>query len=121
MALANKAKKKQWVVTKQGKFATVGGGLGARPKVYDTAAAAQHDIGRYPILKGATVAPYTGESVAAFAAEADKVNAAAAATPGKAPGPAATATGEFATTTKAKATKPKAGMAKAPKRAATGK
>jgi hypothetical protein len=59
MALANRKQKKQWIVAKMGKYATVGGGLGVRPKVYDTAAAAKHDIDTNPKLRGGIVQPYT--------------------------------------------------------------
>jgi hypothetical protein len=111
---------KQWVVSKQGKFATVGGGLGIRPKIYDTAGAAQYDIRTNPKLRGGVVVPYTTEAKAAFDAEADKVNAAAAKAPGKAPGPGEPQPGTFATTTKAKAAKGKSTKA-APRRAAAGK
>ena len=114
---------KQWVVSKQGKFATVGGGLGIRPKIYDNAAAAQYAIQTNPRLRGGVVVPYTMESKAAFDAEANKVNAAAAKTPGKAPGPSQATPGVFATTTKSKAVKPKATAAPVAtgKRAAAGK
>ena len=117
------AVQKQWVVTKNGKYATVGGGLGIRPKIYDSAAAAQYAVQTNPKLRGGTVIPYTMESKAAFDAEANKVNAAAAKTPGKAPGPSQATPGVFATTTKSKAVKPKAaGVPVAPgKRAAAGK
>ena len=52
--------KKKYVVVKGDKFATVGGGLGARPKVYPTVKAAEHDIATNNKFKGASVRPYTG-------------------------------------------------------------
>jgi hypothetical protein len=90
------ASTKQWVVVKQGKFATVNGGLGARPKVYPTAQAAQFDIDSKPMLKGGSVRPYV---------DPDKVAAAPTPTP-------------MATTSKEKA-KTGANPVK-PKKAATG-
>jgi hypothetical protein len=122
MPLTNQklAKTKQWVVAKQGKFATVGGGLGIRPKIYDTAAAAQYDIQTNAKLRGGVVTPYTTAAKQAFDAEADKVNAAAAKAPGKAPGPGQPETGVFATTTRSKAAKGAPAKA-APKRAVSGK
>jgi hypothetical protein len=117
MALANRKQKKQWVVAKLGKYATAGGGLGARPKVYDTAAAAKYDIDTNPKLRGGIVQPYTAEAQAGFEAAAGKANRAAAHGPGEIQG----VTPSFATTTKAKAAQGK-GKAKAgPKRAAAGK
>lgn len=50
--------KKQYVIAKQGKYATVAGGLGSRPKVYPTAAAAQYDISSNNKLKGGIIQPY---------------------------------------------------------------
>ena len=118
MPFANKKRKRQWVVAKLGRFATVGGGLGARPKVYDTPAAAQYDIQTRPQLRGGTVQPYKPEDQAAFEAAADKVNKAAVSGPGEIQGPAPSTTGVFATTTKSKAVKPKGPAPKRPTAAA---
>ena len=118
MASATK-KAKQWVVSKQGKYATTGGGLGIRPKVYDTAAAAQYDVNNKPKLKGGVVMPYTAETQAGFAAMANKANAAAAKPSGKAPGPAKAAAPVKARAAKAAA--PTATNDTADKSAATAK
>jgi hypothetical protein len=132
--MAATSTKKQFVVTKQGKYATATGNYGIRPKVYDSAAAAKYDIDTKPRLAGGVVMPYTTETKAAFDAEAGKVNAAAAKAPGKAPGPvkapkapapAVPAVPTAATPADATAdnsAKPKAKKGKArPKRAAAGK
>ena len=121
MATATKTKK-QWVVTKADKFATVGGGLGSKPKVYTTVKAAQLDIDSIPKLKGGVVKPYGG----------DAPNAVPTGGPGLVSGTDTTVANgsrsaragiidKGATTTGAKAATPKGAKATTPKRAAAGK
>jgi hypothetical protein len=60
--------KKRWVIAKQGKFATVAGGLGTKPKVYNTMREAQYDVDSNPKFKGGIVQAYGGADAAPPAA-----------------------------------------------------
>jgi hypothetical protein len=62
------ASKKKYVISKQGKFATVAGGLGALPKVYTSIESAKYDIASNPKLKGGLVQPYVDPDVPVEAA-----------------------------------------------------
>lgn len=53
---------KKYVIAKGGKFATVAGGLGSRPKVFPTVRAAEYDIESNVKLKGGVVQVYVPEN-----------------------------------------------------------
>jgi hypothetical protein len=110
--MADAKKKTKYVIVKLDKFATVGGGLGAKPKVYNTMKAAQFDIDSNTKLKGASIRPYGGEdgTVSTSAgATTTKTKAAVAKTATKAGTPAGAAATKAAAKTNT------------PKRAAAGK
>jgi hypothetical protein len=98
------ASSKKYVIAKGGRFATVAGGLGSRPKVYPSMTAAQYDIDTNVKLKGGIIQPYVAEN---GPVAAPGVSAVAPATP------------VTATTTKAKVATAK--QPARPKKASAGK